>query len=103
MLLPKGGMAMSGALLWLSDEAWAAIEPHLPKNQPGAPGRRAPGDLRHHAHTEVRQTLPGRTGGLRPGDDRLHQVEAAACSSACWRRWRSRVRSTRSATWTAPT
>ncbi len=24
------------ALLWLSDEAWAAIEPHLPKNQPGA-------------------------------------------------------------------
>ena len=21
---------------WLSDEAWAAIEPHLPKNQPGA-------------------------------------------------------------------
>lgn len=23
-------------LLWLSDEAWAAIEPHLPKNQPGA-------------------------------------------------------------------
>lgn len=24
------------ALLWLSDGAWAAIEPHLPKNQPGA-------------------------------------------------------------------
>jgi transposase len=24
------------ALLWLSDAAWAAIEPHLPKNQPGA-------------------------------------------------------------------
>src|SRR5918996_2897129 len=21
---------------WLSDEAWAAIEPHMPKNQPGA-------------------------------------------------------------------
>ena len=21
---------------WLDDEAWAAIEPHLPKNQPGA-------------------------------------------------------------------
>ncbi|HEY3696055.1 MAG TPA: IS5/IS1182 family transposase, partial [Phenylobacterium sp.] len=20
---------------WLSDEAWAAIEPHLPKNRPG--------------------------------------------------------------------
>ena len=25
-----------GDLFWLSDEAWAAIEPHLPKNQPGA-------------------------------------------------------------------
>jgi transposase len=24
------------ALFWLSDEAWARIEPHLPKNQPGA-------------------------------------------------------------------
>ena len=23
-------------LFWLSDAAWAAIEPHLPKNQPGA-------------------------------------------------------------------
>jgi len=31
--ITKGyGMALS----WLSDEAWAAIEPHLPKNQPGA-------------------------------------------------------------------
>lgn len=24
------------SLFWLLDEAWAAIEPHLPKNQPGA-------------------------------------------------------------------
>ena len=24
------------ALFWISDEAWAGIEPHLPKNQPGA-------------------------------------------------------------------
>ena len=24
------------ALFWLSNEAWSAIEPHLPKNQPGA-------------------------------------------------------------------
>jgi len=23
-------------LFWLSDEAWSAIEPHLPRNQPGA-------------------------------------------------------------------
>jgi transposase len=26
----------SQTLFWLSDEAWAAIEPHLPMNQPGA-------------------------------------------------------------------
>ena len=24
------------SLFWLSDEQWAAIEPHLPQNQPGA-------------------------------------------------------------------
>lgn len=27
---------MSGSQFWLSDEAWAAIELHLPENQPGA-------------------------------------------------------------------
>ena len=27
---------MASSLFWLSDEAWGAIEPHLPKNQPGA-------------------------------------------------------------------
>ena len=25
-----------GALFWLSDAQWAVVEPHLPKNQPGA-------------------------------------------------------------------
>jgi len=27
---------MMNTLFWLSDNAWAAIEPHLPTNQPGA-------------------------------------------------------------------
>ena len=27
---------MSRSLFWLSDGAWLAIEPHLPRNQPGA-------------------------------------------------------------------
>jgi transposase len=27
---------MMSTLFWLSDEAWAAIEPHMPKNQSGA-------------------------------------------------------------------
>jgi transposase len=31
-----GMEAQMSALFWLSDEAWSAIEPHLPKNQPGA-------------------------------------------------------------------
>jgi len=28
--------AMMSRLFWLDDAVWAAIEPHLPKNQPGA-------------------------------------------------------------------
>ena len=28
---------MSRPLFWLSDEAWAAIEPHLPRGKPGKP------------------------------------------------------------------
>ncbi|EKF42803.1 transposase for insertion sequence element IS6501 [Nitratireductor indicus C115] len=28
--------ALMSRLFWLSDEAWAVIEPHLPTNQPGA-------------------------------------------------------------------
>jgi transposase len=27
---------MMSGLFWLNDDQWAAIEPHLPKNQPGA-------------------------------------------------------------------
>lgn len=27
---------MSRSLFWMSDEAWAALEPHLPKNRPAA-------------------------------------------------------------------
>jgi len=28
---------LSRHLFWLSDEAWAAIEPHLPRDKPGKP------------------------------------------------------------------
>ncbi len=28
---------IDGGIYWLSDEAWAAIEPHLPHGRPGAP------------------------------------------------------------------
>jgi transposase len=46
------------ALFRLSDEAWAAIEPHLPRNQPGA--RRVDdwtGDLRRPSRAEGRLPL----------------------------------------------
>jgi hypothetical protein len=33
---PSGKPKAVHTLFWLSDDAWAAIEPHLPKNQPGA-------------------------------------------------------------------
>ena len=45
------------ALFWLSDEAWAAIEPHLPKNQPGArrvDDRRVISGILHVLKTECR-------------------------------------------------
>lgn len=38
------------SLFWLSDEAWSAIEPHLPRNQPGArrvDDRRVISGIRH--------------------------------------------------------
>jgi len=41
---------MSRSLFWLSDKAWQAIEPHLPKNQPGArpvDGRRVISGILH--------------------------------------------------------
>ena len=31
------GVISISELDWLSDEAWAVLEPHLPKNRPGAP------------------------------------------------------------------
>lgn len=63
---------MSRLLFWLSDEAWAAIEPHLPKNQQRAhrvDGRT--GDLRDHSHAQMRGTMDGLPHRIRPPDGRL--------------------------------
>ena len=41
---------MASSLFWLSDEAWAAFEPHFPKNKPGArrvDGRRVISGILH--------------------------------------------------------
>ena len=51
-------------LFWLSDDAWAAIEPHLPKNQPGA---RRVDDRRVISgilHVVRRQSFPERGGAF---------------------------------------
>ena len=46
---------MARHLFWVSDGAWAAIEPHLPHGRPGKPrGGRSHGDLRHPARAEDR-------------------------------------------------
>ena len=40
---------MAGPFFWLSDAAWAAIEPHLPDDQPKARRVVTVGDLGHSA------------------------------------------------------
>jgi hypothetical protein len=82
------------ALFWLSDKAWTAIEPHLPKNQPGAwrvDDRRVisgilhvrrvgrnPGWLRPRAGTpdlrSPRHSPPVPAGTGRSGDDNCEAV-----------------------------
>lgn len=48
---------MSG-LNWLSAEAWAVIEPHLPKRPPRRPSRvRLAHDQRHSARAALRVPL----------------------------------------------
>lgn len=48
------------SLFWLSEEAWAALEPHLPHGMPGqATGRRSQGDLRHSPRVESWLPLAG--------------------------------------------
>lgn len=63
------------ALFWLSDEAWAAIEPHLPRNQPGgAPGGRSAGDLGHPARVEGGPSLVRPPHILRDFNDGVQPV-----------------------------
>jgi transposase len=79
------------ALFWLSDEAWATVEPHLPKNQPGArrvDDRRVISGILHVLKVGCRwcdcpadygpsTTVYNRsTGGLGEGS-----------GSGCWTRW----------------
>lgn len=79
------------ALFWLSDEAWSAIEPHLPKNQPGArreDDRRVISGIVHVLKVGCRWCdCPAEYG---PVDDDLQPVtagRAGASGSGCSTRW----------------
>ena len=62
---------------WLDDEAWAAIEPLLPKNQPGArrvDDRRVISGIVHILKSGCRwKGLPGQ---LRPAHDHLQPLQS---------------------------
>ncbi len=64
-------------LFWLSDHAWAALEPHLPHNQPGKPrvdDRRVISGILHILKTGGRwRDVPPR---IWTGEDHLQSVHA---------------------------
>lgn len=68
------------ALLWLSDETWAVIKPHLPKSQAGAGGRLPTGDLGHRACAEGRPSLCANADGRQC----QRREGRARVSRTCW-------------------
>jgi transposase len=59
---------------WLDDEAWAVIEPLLPKNQPGARRVDDPRDQRDHPRAALRLPLARLPARLRPTDHHLQPL-----------------------------
>lgn len=81
------------ALFWLSDEAWAAIEPHLPRNQPGArrvDDRRVISGILPCAHRWC--DCPSDYGPATTVYNRFNRWSARASGSGCSTRWRMRAR-----------
>jgi transposase len=79
------------ALFWLSDEAWAAIEPHLPRNQPGArmvDDRRVISGILHALKVDCRWCdRPAEYGPRRPSTTGSTAGRAGASGSSCSMRW----------------
>ena len=83
-------------LFWLSDEAWARIEPHLPHGQPGKPrvdDRRVISGILHVLKVGCRCAT------ARPTTDRRRRFTTGstasrigASGSSCWTRWWIRAR-----------
>jgi hypothetical protein len=63
------------ALFWLSNEAWAAIEPHLPKLARCPARGRPAGDLRHPACAEGGLPLVRLPSRVRAIDDGLQPLQ----------------------------
>ena len=92
-------------LFWLSDEAWAALEPHLPHNQPGKPrvdDRRVISGILHILKTGGRwRNVPPEYGPAKTIYNRYTRWRDAAFGSASLpksqlqvpfqRNWRSTV------------
>ena len=83
-------------LFWLTDEQWAAIEPHMPRNQPGArrvDDRRVISGILHVLKIGCRwQDCPTDYGRPRPSTTASTGGPGAGSGPSCWRRWRPRAR-----------
>jgi hypothetical protein len=86
-------------LFWLSDEAWAAIDPHLPRGKPGKP---------RVDDRRVIQRYPARGATCRPSMARQPLSTIATtggrgvgCGSVCLSRSRPVARFPRNSAWTA--
>lgn len=85
-----------GALFWLSDEAWVAIEPHLPHGKLGKPrvdDRRVISGILHVLKVGCRwRDVPEAYGPAKSVYNRYHRWSQRVSGSASLKRWRPPVR-----------
>ena len=65
---------------WLDDAQWAAIEPLLPTNRPGASQGRSSDHQRHHPCLEGGLSVAGLPGRLRSPDDDLQPLSSVVAA-----------------------
>ena len=84
------------ALFWLSDEAWVAVEPHLPRNQPGArrvDDRRVLSGIFHVLKSGSRWCdCPAEYGPPTTIYNRSSGGRTGASGSSCWTPWSTPAR-----------
>jgi len=83
-------------LFWLSDEAWAVIEPHLPHGRPGKPrvdDRRVISGILHVLKVGCRwRDVPAEYGQPPRSTIATTDGRGAGCGSVCSRRSRQQVK-----------